>query len=739
MEISRKKKRFINRKETAPSREKGALPDRTIKNYIIAIILIAVISSGIYYNILDSSFHFDDQHVVVKNPSLRYLGDLKTIITHNRSRPLLYISFALNYYFSQEKTRGYHLTSLFLHILTGILLYSIICMIGQNFLPSKPGLAIGFHHLALFSALLYAAHPIQTESVSYISSRSTGMCTAFYLLAVLLFLKAWAKNKESPSILPFAFSIFSFLLALGTKEIAATLPIILLIFDFLFIFKGKRENFIPRVVRYHLPFWGILLVYFFLRYLFFDTLGNPQRNLTIATYLITQFAVILNYFRLLFFPANLCADPDFPIFSSLFEPEVMFSLLILAAILYLAFKVSKSYPQVTFGVFWFFITILPTSSIVPLYDVMAEHRLYLPSVGFFLVMGTVLNKALGFMEERFLRGGKALVLGALIFLVFAFSLGTIRRNLVWENEFTLWTDVMKKSPRKDRTHYGLGFALDNMGYYDEALKEYKETLRINPNQFQALNDLGGILLRRRQYDEAIGYFKRSLAAKPDYLLAMGNLARAYEGKANLKQAVKEAERMVQAAPTNYEIHNFLGTYYAKAGKLDKAIAEFKEAIRLNPRYRSARRNLEIARRKNELIKQQGIINEGASSEVPPDSVMGHFYRGIAFQQKGLLDKAVWEYQEVLKINPGYFDARVNLGMAYFKLGDDDQAIVEFNRALKLRPKSAVCHTNLGAIYARLEDKEKALYHFRESLRLDPRQNQAMVIEENIKRLETGVK
>jgi tetratricopeptide (TPR) repeat protein len=736
MEISHKKKKFIKKKETIPSREKGGLQDKSVKIHIIAIILIAVISFGIYHNILDSSFHFDDQHVVVKNPSIRYLGDLKTIITHNRSRPFLYLTFALNYYFSQEKTRGYHLTSVFFHILTGVLLYFIICMVGQNFLTSRPGLKIGFRYLALFSALLYTAHPIQTESVSYISSRSAGMCTALYLLAVLLFLKAWAKSDQSPSILPFAFSVFSFLLALGTKEIAATLPVVLLVFDLLFIFKGERKKFITRLVRYHSPFWGILLFIFILRYYLFGTLGNPLRNLTVATYLTTQFAVILNYIRLFFFPVNLCADPDFPIFSSLFSGKIMFSFLILSAILYLAFKVLKSYPQVTFGAFWFFITLAPTSSIVPLYDVMAEHRLYLPSVGFFLVMGTILSGVYGLLEEKFLRGGRLFFLGVLVFLVFAFSFGAIQRNLVWKNEFTLWTDVMKKSPRKDRTHYGLGFALDNMGYYDEALKEYKETLRINPQQFQALNDLGGILLRRRQYDEAIGYFRRSLAAKPDYLLAMGNLARAYEGKGDMDQAVKEAERMARAAPTNYEIHNFLGTYYAKVGKLDKAIAEFEEAVRLNSRYQSARMNLEIARKKKEQIRQQRIINGGVSSEIPPDSVQGHFYRGVAFQQKGLLEKAVQEYQEALKIDPGYFEAHVNLGMVYFKLGESERAVVEFNRALELRPQSAVCHTNLGAIYAqRGKDKEKALFHFRESLRLAPKQAQAKQIKESIERLE----
>ncbi|UCD83828.1 MAG: tetratricopeptide repeat protein [Deltaproteobacteria bacterium] len=731
MENSRKKKRLSNRKNVAYSPENKRARNKAIINHVVAIILIAVISSGIYYNILNSSFHFDDQHVVVKNPSIRYLGDLKTIVTHNRSRPILYFTFALNYYFNRENTFGYHLVSLILHILTASLFYLIIFTIGQNFLQISL-----FHRLALFSAVLYTVNPIHTESVSYISSRSAVMCTTFYLIAVYLFLKAWVRDRENPRILLLAFSAFSFIMALGTKEIPVTLPVMLLILDFLFIYQGKRESFLPRIVRYHSPFFGVLLLYFVLRYTVFGTLGNPQKNLTVVTYLSTQFNVILNYFRLLFFPVNLCADPDFPISPSPFVWEVMFSIIILAGILYLAFKVSKSYPQVTFGIFWFFIALVPTSSILPLYDVMAEHRLYLPSVGFFLVMGAVLNKGFDFIEERFFREGKVLALSVLILLVFGFSFGTIQRNLVWENEFTLWTDVMKKSPRKDRTHYGLGFALDNMGHYDEALKEYRETLRINPNQFQALNDLGGILLRRGQYDEAIVYFQRSLAAKPDYLLAMGNLAKAYEGKSNIKQAVKEAERMMQAAPTNYEIHNFLGTYYAKAGKLDEAIAEFKEAVRLNPRYSSAWNNLEIAMKKKELLKQQGIINGGASSEIPPDSVLGHFYRGIAFQQKGELDKAVTEYQEVLKIDPEYFDAYINLGLAYFKLGDNDQAINEFSQALKLRPQSAVCHTNLGAIYARLENKEKAIYHFRESLRLDPHQNQARIIEENIKKLET---
>jgi len=182
------------------------------------------------------------------------------------------------------------------------------------------------------------------------------------------------REEGPPFLLYFLFSIFFFLLALFTKEIAVTLPVILLIFDFLFVSEGKREEFTGRAIRYHLPFWAILFLIFLLRLSLYGTLGNPHSAHGTFPYLITQFSVIINYIRLLLFPLNLNVDPDFPVFTLLRTPSVFLSLVILVAILVAAGVIYKYSRWVSFGVLWFFVTLLPTSSVVPLLDVMAEHR-----------------------------------------------------------------------------------------------------------------------------------------------------------------------------------------------------------------------------------------------------------------------------------------------------------------------------------------------------------------------------
>ncbi len=530
--------------------------------YLIGILLLTIILLANYGNSLTSSFHFDDFHSIVENRVVRNLGNLSALIKYNPSRSILTLSFALNYYFGGLNTLGYHLVNVFLHLVNGILIYFIILFSLKAFRSTAPEPQISGHNAALFSALFFLAHPVLTEGVTYIISRSSVLCTTFYLLSFYLFIRARGMSGVSgreegpPFLLYFLFSIFFFLLALFTKEIAVTLPVILLIFEFLFISEAKRKEFIARAFWYHLPFWAILPLLFLLRLFLYGTLGNPHSAHGTFPYLITQFSVIINYIRLLLFPLNLNVDPDFPVFTLLRTPSVFLSLVILVAILVAAGVIYKYSRWVSFGVLWFFVTLLPTSSVVPLLDVMAEHRVYLPAVGFCLVIGIGGMGSFKINPGRFSRPRRKLVITGLLMIFVLLSLGTIGRNRIYGNDLDLWLDTVKKSPNKARPHYCLGVAR----YKEWSANQYKE-------------DLDASII---EYQKAVNFF-------PKYVDARRSLGISLTRKGLFPEAIKEFNETLRMRKNDPDSHKNLGViYYYHLKDEEKALYHFRQTLTFKP-------------------------------------------------------------------------------------------------------------------------------------------------------------
>jgi hypothetical protein len=528
--------------------------------YLIGMLLLTLILIGNYGNSLKSAFHFDDFHSIVENRVVRDLGNISALVKYNPSRFILTLSFALNYYFGKYNTLGYHLVNVLLHLINGTLIYFIILFSFKVFRDTNPEDRATGRSEALFTSLLFLAHPVLTEGVTYIISRSSLLCATFYLLSFYLFIRVRGRSEgagqEAPHLFYFLFSIFSFLFALFTKEIAVTLPVILIIFDFLFISKGERKEFTRRAIRYHLPFWAILFLVFLLRLSIYGTLGNPHHAHGTFPYLITQFSVIINYIRLLFFPLNLNVDPDFPIFTSLRNPSVVISLAILVAILSTGAILHRHSRWVSFGILWFFITFLPTSSVVPLLDVMAEHRVYLPAVGFCLAVGIGGVGSFDIDTGRFLRRGRRLVITGLLMILVLFSLGTVSRNQIYGTDLNLWLDTVKKSPNKARPHYCLGVAR----YKEWSANHYEE-------------DLDNSIV---EYQKAIGFF-------PKYVDAHRSLGISYTRKGLFPEAIKEFNETLRLRKNDPDSHKNLGViYYYHLKDEEKALYHFRQTLRFKP-------------------------------------------------------------------------------------------------------------------------------------------------------------
>jgi hypothetical protein len=432
---------------------------------LIAVILL-VLALAAYWNSFGTSFVFDDLSSIQRNDAV-HTGAVQLVGT----RSLLYLTFALNYMLGGLNVWGYHGVNFLLHLGNGLL----VLQIGRQLFRE---IGFGERQSRIYAALasaLFLVHPVQTEAVTYISSRSELLSTLFYLAGFVVFLR-WPRQRSA-----FACSgivLVLYLVGLSAKETVITLPATILAYDFLFranaMLTGMRERW-----RFYLPFLAITpaAIYFLVTNLLRNAIGSDLvGNLSAWHYFLTQSRVVMRYIRLLFLPTGLNLDYDFAPSLSISEPAVLVSIAFLAGVLAFGWMLRKRSPLAAFSIFWFFITLSPTSSFVPINDVIFEHRLYLPLAAvcyvFPLLIGYVCEKVRGqaFAHSATVMIGTALVIFCVV--------GSFERNTVWKTEVSLWTDVVAKSPNKYRPHMHLASGYQVEERYPDAIREFQASERL---------------------------------------------------------------------------------------------------------------------------------------------------------------------------------------------------------------------------------------------------------------------
>ncbi|OGP20321.1 MAG: hypothetical protein A2054_06080 [Deltaproteobacteria bacterium GWA2_55_10] len=538
--------------------------------------LIILLTFLLYSNAINAPFDFDDYSNIIRNPAIR---DLANFWPPLGTRFFSYLSFAINFHVNGFEAAGYHLVNIAIHAANAVLVYMLILhafrtpLLKASWTGGQPSL------IAFFSALIFAAHPVQTEAVTYITQRFTSLAALFYLLSLILFIR-WRCSDKGVANASYIISVLFAAAAQMTKEISFTLPFLIILFDMAFFSNHARGR------RHLLPF---ILTLFIIPFMLFvpDTSGDASGHLRSVQigdltmlsrhdYLVTQFKVIVTYLKLAILPINQNLDYDWQVSKSFFEPAVLASFLFLLAVftsaLFVFFRARKSgygpWALASFGVIWFFITISIESSIIPIKDVIFEHRLYLPSIG--LAVGFT---SLIFHAAAKLNANAKLPALLLLLAVAALGMATYLRNDLWVDKVGLWKDVVEKSPNKARARINLGLAYRESGLLNEAMEEYSVAIKIEPQNYILLNNIGVTYLLLNRPDRAIVHIRKSLSLKPDY----------EDGR------------------------NSLGFAYFLMGRNDEAIAEFKEALRLRPGYPEAQRNLANALEKS--IKKTGAFND----------------------------------------------------------------------------------------------------------------------------------
>jgi tetratricopeptide (TPR) repeat protein len=732
------------------TRPHSSLTDR-LTHPLAALLLIGLIAALIYSNTFSASFHFDDVPNITDNPRIKHLQNL---LDFSGSRYVGFLSFALNYHFAGLSLFGFHIVNLLIHIANGVLVYWLIRLFFQSpRLIPPPAFAPAAPAIALFTALLFVVHPVQTQAVTYIVQRFASLASLFYLFAVFCYLK-W--RLSSPEFkrrhLWYAAAFLATILAMKTKEITFTLPFMLLLVEYVGFGLPTRKQWIGLI-----PFFLTLPIIPLSRP---GALGEGEAGfardafaLSRPDYLFTQCKVIMTYLRILVLPVNQNLDYDFPASHSLFEPPVFLSFLFLSALIttavYLLFVSRRAAADprlriIAFGILWFFLTLSIESSIIPIRDVIYEHRLYLPSIGFWLAVTTAL---FGFFPRR--RVPVAVGLAGLILLL---GFTAYQRNRIWQDEISLWSDVVHHSPNKARPHNNLGVAYADQKRTDEAVSEYKTAIALDPNYADAHNNLGNSLEDLGKHEEAMQEYKTVLMLNPRYARAYYNVGMFYYARGEFSKALEAFEEAIRVEPNLAEARNNLGTIYKENGKYDEAIEQYKKAISLKPDYADAHINLGVAYKKlgrfNEaLIEYQtalalnpnqaethnnlGIVYKKLNRldeavqeyktalRLKPDSAEVHNNLGNAFQEKKQTDEAIQEYKTALSLKPDYIEAHYNLGMSYYQQGDLSKALGEFNEAARLNPEFAEAHNSIGEIYKELGRNKEAIQEFQTALKLQP--------------------
>lgn len=576
-----------------------------------AILLLAAITFAVYYNSLRNQFLFDDQETIyeLQGPLARGGFDelLKLVSGKPAYRPIRTASYAFDYAMSGLDPWGYHVTNIAYHLLSAILVF----LIAETL--------FGRWRLALFAGLLFAVHPIQTDAVTYISGRRDILSGLFLLGGFYAFLRYRRTGRKRN----FALALLLYPLAFFSKESGIILPLLWFGYDVAARAKITAQRVGVRLVRElgvaattaFRQAWRLYLPVLVLgaglgSYVLFLIRGTPLRSYhggSLWFTLLTQARVTVHYIRLLIFPLTLNADYSyngFPLTTSWTDPKALAAVAILAALLYGLLACLGTRPMAAFGGAWFFIALLPVSQIVPHHEMMAEHYLYVASVGFCLLVAALTDPLLD--RPRFAPALSAV--GVMVLLLL--SLRTIWRNADWRDELTLWSKTVQTAPQVARARNNLGAAYLRHGQIARAEEQFEAALKIRPDFAMAHANLGKIYLDRDDLERA----ERALSAavqlqrhEPIPRLWLGTV---YVRKGEMSQAEKQFR--VAATRPFYDAYayNNLGTMFARSGRMAEAEDAYKEALRRIPNLAEASENLARLYRLQRGVGQQDKMLRG---------------------------------------------------------------------------------------------------------------------------------
>ncbi|MFQ5560961.1 MAG: tetratricopeptide repeat protein [Nitrospinota bacterium] len=700
-------------------------------------------SSLIYLNSSFNSFHFDDLATIVHNPFIRKAENIPSFFTNPKAfsvtgdsmyRPLLLVSYAVNYIVGGDDVFGYHLFNIFLHSLNTVLLFFLIYQVNLNsgeksrFAPEMKRSSL---YGAFWGALLFGVHTIHTQAVNYISSRSVLLVAFFFLAAFNLYIR----SSSRPVL--YATSFLLYLLALLSKEIAVTFPVLIVVYCLLFEFPEKRSSLLRSV-----PFIAVNILGVFYAV---GVYGMSEVELTKETFfegqnfprspwsnLLTQSTVLMYYLRLFLFPAGLALLHDFTVQNSIKESLVVCSLLLHGALLATGIYLSRIHRGITLGILWFFIVFIP-EVVIPLNMVVNEHRTYLPLSGFFLVIALLFTYAV----KKF-PGKKAFCIlnAGMLLVVFLLGMTTVLRNQVWKNDITLWQDNISKNPQSYVAYDNLSAEYIVRGETKKAIRSIQRSLDLSPARSFPYLNLGIIHLKEKAYGLAIKNLTLSLQFKPDSPEALNMLGLAMLGNGEPAGAVDTLTEAKRMRPFSDEIRYNLARANYALGEFQESVLGFEKSIELNPDYVEAYNNLGLAYMGLGKYPMALKALEVAHKKQPDSlSVLNNI--AILSLETGDLPRALSALERILSIDSSFADGLNTFGEYFLKTGEYQKALEFFEKTISLTG-GALPYWNAAVAAEKLGRVELAIGYWQNFLKRSAGARENEKVKAHIRTLRKGM-
>ena len=634
------------------------------------VLLLTLAGLLTYSNTFHAGFHFDDFRDIVNNPAIRDIRNLSICFRYAPSRFVAMITFAINYRLHGLNVVGYHVINIAIHIANACLFYILV---HQLLVRVKQFSHTHRSIVALSAALFFEVHPIQTQAVTYIVQRMTSLASMFYLLSLVLYIRLRQRKKTSRNFILGILAVISAILGMLTKQIVFTLPVMLLLVEWLLMPHPIYRHRKWRIV------WaaGLLMTGFIIPWLhhfdlslLFRTIPPQQGHLyhiTPGSYLLTQANVILTYIRLLLFPIGQLLDYDYPLVHSFLDLHVMISIGIITLLIIIGLSLRKSHPLISFGLFWFFITLSVESSIIPLPNVIFEHRLYLPSVGFIFV----LTGLYCWLRNRW--NPRLIAMVAIAWLIILAGL-TIARNRVWQTEFSLWNNVVRKAPENVRARTIRGKLYAQAGQFEAALFDLNHALERNPAYANARLNRGIVYARQGHMKAALKDFNNVLVQHPGSMEARLNRANVFLALGAFRRAINDYSAVLAESPDIANVYVNRGVAFIQTGNQTAALHDFNTAIRLDPGNQKA-----------------------------------WCHRGRLRLQQGQWQAAIDDLTQALSLNPNHVDVLIDRGTAFLYTMQAYKAFQDFTRAIENDSTSGKAYAR-RAIADQMLAREATLIH-----------------------------
>lgn len=539
--------------------------------HVSAILFIVTLSAILYLNTLNNGFVYDDKYTVVNNVLIKDFSNLPSLFRKSyfalsgemTYRPVVTLTYFMDYALYGLKPWGYHLTNIILHSVNSIMFYIFLTLI------FKPATDVGqrsalanlfIRNKSLVISLLFVLHPLLTEAVNAVSFREDLLAFLFYMATLNLYISLRAVPISASSVLyhiMYPLSCLTYGLALLSKEMAVTLPVVIFCYEWLFAVKGDKGFRSLFNNRYNTGYMIITLAYIYLRVSYFKNPLEEYAASSLTERLLTIPWLLLSYIKLFLFPISLSADYEIGWVKTPFSLLFIIPSIVTVLLITLVYMLQKREKGIVLGMLFFVVTLMPVYNLVPLSRPLAERYMYIPAAGLCISLGLIFHLVLKSGSLRSEIQPRYLLLVLFFTIISIYTLAVVKRNFVWKDDFSLWFYTVRKLPDNSSPHNQLGVVYFEQGRMDDAIQEYKIALELKP-----------------------------------YADYHNNLGLAYANQGGLEAAIQEFQTALRLNPRLWYAHYNLGVAYYKKGITEAAKRELEMTLLLNPYDSEARQALE---------------------------------------------------------------------------------------------------------------------------------------------------